>query len=249
MLLGSSVCLGGTIDPSVSDDKYIAYGDQHECVVPIFGKCGCSEAEKGHSFAASAVVISKRWVVTAAHVVNGTSNVKVRVRGREHAMKRVLINKHFREDKVGLYDIAMCESEDDMDLDFYPELYVGKDEKGKVASICGYGMTGTFGTGAKSSDKKKRAGSNMVDECHRHVIACSISPANKTEMEFLIASGDSGGGLFIDQKLAGINSFVAAVDGSPNSDYGDESNHTRVSLFVPWIKANMRGEESSGEVE
>ena len=61
-------------------------------------------------------------------------------------------------------------------------------------------------------------------------------------MEFLIASGDSGGGMFINGKLAGINSFVTAADGTTNSDYGDECCHTRISIFAKWIKDHIDDE-------
>jgi hypothetical protein len=46
--------------------------------------------------------------------------------------------------------------------------------------------------------------------------------------------------LFIENKLAGINSFVAADDGKPNSNYGDESGHTRMSLYYNWILEQMK---------
>lgn len=239
-----SVCQAGTIDPRVPDSKYVEYGEQHECVVPIYGDCECEEGGgKPHKFAASAVVVSPRWVVTAAHVVKGTTGVRVKVRGREFVMKRVVVNKHFDPDKIGLYDIAMCNSEEDMELPFYPKLYEEKDEEGKVVSMCGYGVTGTFGSGSVRSDNKKRAGSNVVDRIENHVVVCSAGGKRQTSMEFMISHGDSGGGLFIEQRLAGINSFVSAVDGKPNSDYGDECHHTRVSIFTTWIKGNIDGEE------
>jgi hypothetical protein len=62
----------------------------------------------------------------------------------------------------------------------------------------------------------------------------------KTSLEFLIASGDSGGGLFIDGKLAGINSCIMAVNGSPKSDYRTESGHTRISINLDWILENTK---------
>jgi hypothetical protein len=248
VLLAAGACFAGTRDPSVPDEKYVEYGEKHECVVPIYGDCECGNG-RPHQFAASAVVISPRWVVTAAHVVKDKSGVKVRVKGREFSMRKVVINKRFREEILGLYDIAMCESEEDMDLGFYPKLYEGRDESGRVASICGYGLAGTFSTGAYLSDNKKRAGSNVVCRTEGHVMVCSATDPRKTNMEFLIAHGDSGGGLFIDQKLAGINSFVSAADGKPNSSYGDECHHTRISLFTPWIEACMKSEDLEDEVE
>jgi len=67
------------------------------------------------------------------------------------------------------------------------------------------------------------------------LLVCSLKGGKKTALEFLIANGDSGGGLFIDKKLAGINSCVMADDKSLNSNYNDWSGHTRVSLHKPWI--------------
>ena len=51
----------------------------------------------------------------------------------------------------------------------------------------------------------------------------------------LIGHGDSGGGLFIDKKLAGIHSCIYTGDGKLDSSYKDYSAHTRVSLHKPWI--------------
>lgn len=245
--LAVSVCQAGTRDPSVPDEKYLKYGEKHECVVPIYGNCECGNG-KPHQFAASAVVLSPRWVVTAAHVVKDKSSVKVKVGGEEFSMKRVVPHRLFKENVLGLYDIAMCESDADMELGFYPKMYEDSDETGKASSICGYGITGTFGTGAKISDGRKRAGSNVICRTEGHVMVCSATDPHRTNMEFMIAHGDSGGGLFIDQRLAGINSFVSAADKSPDSSYGDECHHTRVSLFVSWIEACMRGEDPDDEV-
>ena len=66
-------------------------------------------------------------------------------------------------------------------------------------------------------------------------IKYSVHTTDKTELEFLISPGDSGGGLFIDQKLAGIHSYVYATDGKSDSDYGDVGCSTRVSDYIEWI--------------
>lgn len=236
-----SVSHAGTTDPSVPDDKYRKYGDQHECVVKIKGKCWCKKQdEKEHEFSASAVVIHPHWVLTAAHVVDNTKDVSINVRGKDLPMKKVVVKKEFEENNLGFNDIAICYCEEDIGLDFYPDLYEGRDEVGKVVGICGYGMHGTFSTGAVKSDGSKRAGANIIDGVERNCLICSNVGGKKTNMDFLIASGDSGGGLFIDGKLAGINSFVMATDGKSNSDYGDECAHTRISEYIEWIKEQMK---------
>lgn len=237
----ASSCFAGTISPSAKDKDHLSYGQEHECVVKIYGDCTCELAGgKSHKFIASAVVISPRWIVTAAHVAKEAKNVKVMVRDKEYEIPRLVISEGFDLDKVGMNDIALGQSDVDMELDFYPDLYESDDEVGKIASICGFGTTGTFRTGATKTDGQKRAGSNVIDRAENHVLVCSVSNGPRTTLEFMISHGDSGGGLFIENKLAGINSFVSAVDGKPDSGYGDECNHTRVSLFVGWIKQNIR---------
>lgn len=236
----SCIAESGTRDSLVPDEKYLSYGEKHKCVVPIYGQCNCDETKTPHSFSASAVVIRPQWVITAAHVVKGKNDVMIKVGTKDIKIKRVIVNENFEESKLGMYDIALCESEDDIGFVSYPELYKKKDEQGKIASICGYGVTGTFGTGATSTDGRKRAGANMIERMENHVMICvKESNKRKTNMDFLISHGDSGGGLFIDQKLAGVNSFVTASDGKPDSSYGDESGHTRVSLFVDWIHSTI----------
>ena len=103
--------------------------------------------------------------------------------------------------------------------------------------MAGLGFTGTFNTGIERADGKKRAGSNFIDRIERKILICSPSKRNEkiTELEYLIGSGDSGGGLFISNKLAGINSCVISSDKKTDSSYGDRSGHTRISVFKDWI--------------
>lgn len=238
-----SVARAGTIDPSVSDAKYLSYGQKYTCVAPINGECGCGKEKEKHRFHASCVIFKPRWALTAAHVVNNNSDVQIIVGGKTFRVKKVIVKKEFKDEVLGSNDIALCQSEEDFELDFYPELYKDTDEVGKVSGICGYGITGTFSTGATRSDGKKRAGSNIVERVDSQCLICVNRGGRRTELEFMISSGDSGGGLFIDGKLAGINSFVMATDGSPNSNYGDECAHTRISAYVQWIEEQMAQNE------
>lgn len=238
VVLATSFSLAGTIDPVVSESRHVEYGKKFVHVVKIKGVCHCKKREAAHDFHASAVVISPKWIVTAAHVVSSSDEVRIVIGEREYKISRIKIHEDFKEDKVGYNDIALGESEEDFGMDFYPELYSDRDEAGKVVSMSGYGMTGTFRTGAVKSTETKLAGSNIVERIERNCLVCTNVGGVKTELEFMIASGDSGGGLFLDGKLAGINSFVMADDGKPNSDYGDECAHTRVSSYVDWIKSN-----------
>jgi hypothetical protein len=232
-----SVCssYAGTIDPYISDNEYVKYAQDFNYV----GKL-CGTYIDGSKFCASGVAIDDHHILTAAHVVKDSKSCFIYFDDKEFCLTDVTIHKDF-DTKFGVADIAIAYSKTPFGLKFYPPLYSDTDEIGKTCSISGYGITGTFKTGAFFSDQKKRAGSNVIDNIQDDILICSPSTTSdktRTSLEFMIASGDSGGGLFIGEKLAGINSCVMAIDRSPKSKYNEESGHTRIQKFIPWIKEN-----------
>ena len=74
VILSFTICKGGTIDPSVPDEKYKNYGSKFKCVLKIIGTCNCEEK---HTFNASAVAISPNWALTAAHVVKNSTKKSI----------------------------------------------------------------------------------------------------------------------------------------------------------------------------
>jgi len=228
----------GTIDPSVDDSVYIKHANNFKCV----GKL-CGTYSDNTFFCASAVAISDNIIITAAHVVKNATKCFITINDKKICVQKFVYKKEFDINNFGENDIAIGFCDEPIGLDEYPELYDTDDEENKQCDIVGFGMTGTFLTGVLKSDDFKRAGSNTIDNTFKDTIVCSPSKKtddNYTDKEFLIASGDSGGGLFIDSKLAGINSMVMAKDKNPNSSYTDESCHTRISLYKEWIKQNIK---------
>lgn len=233
------VAESGTIDPNVPDNKYIEYAKNFHYIVRIGGI-----ENDGSQFAASAVIIDKKHILTAAHVVEKCKSCWIILDDKKINITEIIYHQDFDRDKFGFADIAIGKSKEDLILNFYPELYSESDEVGKVCCISGFGLTGNFNKGATHSDGLRRAGSNVIEDIYNDLLICSPSKGssdNKTELEFLIGSGDSGGGLFIDGKLAGINSCVMCEPGnSPNSSYGDDGGHTRISKYIDWIRKNTR---------
>jgi len=230
-----STISAGTIDPSTPQQKYLEYGKKFRCIARL-----CGKDRAGTTYCASAVAIKPNWFLTAAHVVKDIETCHITIENREKiCVDKIYCHNKFDDNIFGYNDIALGYVAQGLDLDFYPELYTDKDETGKICSMSGYGLTGTFLTGSKDSDSNRRAGSNIIDGIQKQLLICTPSKShqNSTELEFLIASGDSGGGLFIDSKLAGINSCVIAADRKPDSSYTDESGHTRVSEHTEWIKS------------
>lgn len=229
----------GTIDPSVSDSKYLEYGQKHKCVLPIIGV-----SEDNKPYKASCVVIKNNWIITAAHVIKSTTKNFVIFNNDNIEVEIAAYHTDYQDKVFGMHDIAVARLSKNINLDFYPELYDTQDEVGKINSQAGFGFTGTFATGAYKYDAKIRAGSNIVDSIEKTMLVCS-NTGKKTQLEFLISSGDSGGGLFIDKKLAGIHSCIWSTDGTLNSDYGDVSGHTRVSVYIKWINDTISSIEKS----
>lgn len=235
-LISSISSLAGTISPNGDDEKHLEYGSKFHSVL---GLCGIDNDDK--LFCGSAVAIHPEWVLTAAHVVHNSKHCGVNIGDNSVILiDKIIIHKDFNGD-FGKADIALCKLTKKLDLTFYPKLYNNDDELGKICSIAGYGLTGNFNTGAIKSDEKKRAGSNIIDKLDQDLLICTPSKPNenKTALEYIICSGDSGGGLFIGNELAGINSCVIASDKIPDSTYNDEAGHTRISKFVDWIEENL----------
>lgn len=231
------IVYGGTRDPNISDDKYIEYGKQFEAIGKITGTY-----KDKTLYAASAVAINSHYILTAAHVVKNSESCYFELENKKVYIKKIIIHEDF-EKKDDKADIALGFIEEDLNMGFYPELYKTKDEVNKIASICGYGFYGTFLTGPLYFDHNKRAGLNTIDYVDGNLLICSPSQLNDnkiTKLEFLICVGDSGGGLFIDKKLAGINSCIMKYGGSPDSKYGTESGHTRISDYIDWIELNTK---------
>ena len=244
LLLMSGTVFGGTRDPKIADQHYVEYGKKFKSVVRIraVGKAG----EKHY---ASAVLIKPHWALTAGHILHETTAPHILMDNdtRQLPLQTVIIHKGFTEDPIkGFPDLAVVYSAQDFGLDFYTPLYKQKDEEGKVATLAGCGLNGTFETGHAFSDVLRRAGSNRVERASDSVLFCTPSrdaSDGKTSMEFLIAPGDSGGGLFIGNELAGIHSFISRPGSAPNSKYGEESGHTRISLYADWVESQIAEHE------
>lgn len=237
--------VAGTIDPKVPDSKYLSYGQRHKCVALIGGDMP-SEGSTAR-FKASAVVVRPNIVITAAHVIDGGKNMQITLDKQKSNVISVIHLKKWKRENVGPYDIAICLLDKDIKLDFYPKLYSKSDEIGKLCSISGYGITGTHKSGAIKKDYKKRAGSNIIDnKLFNGMLVCSLSSGPRTTLEFLISHGDSGGGLFIDGKLAGINSSITCRKGAKlNSSYNNQSCHTRISTHKDWLEKAIKALEEA----
>lgn len=239
-MLAAALSLAGTVSPGVPDERHVEHGRQFRSVARLYCKTNGSVVVRD----GSCVLISPRVAVTAAHVVFGADSWEIIVDdGTRHDVISIVVHEDYERGNFGRGDIALCISEDSFGLDAYPRLRGDAGEAGKVADIVGYGMCGTFRDGRTKSDGLRRAGRNVIDSVQDGYLTCS---AGDGDLEFLISPGDSGGGLFIDGELAGVNSFLSATGTSPPKGvYGDESGHTRISDYKSWIEKEARCAEGN----
>ena len=211
------------------------------------------------------------WVLTAAHVVDKSTYMIFSLDGVQNPDAQVYqaTEWYAHPDWTGRVsdgsDIGLVKFNTSIEVE--PAMYAVSDYEplspGATVTSVGFGMTGTGVTGAVEYDGNKRAGQNIVDyidtlsnvffsdfdapggleEQYEYDGTVDVDPY-PLDLEFLIASGDSGGGVFDDQGvLVGINSFLwAPTDNQPDADYGDLSGHTLVSAFADWIYGVIAGD-------
>jgi hypothetical protein len=243
----------GTIDPNTPDSKYVEFGKQFPSVVKIHAETHVPELTINGILVktdkdgppikvmhnASAVIIQPHWILTAAHVVEGATVQYVEHNGEKFPLAAMILHPQYTTDIFGHYDLALGYSPKDFRLEFYTPLYNDSDEVAKTVTIAGFGWHGTFVTGGQHYDGRKRAGSNRIAEIDRGALVVDADGPSRTALEFLICPGDSGGGLFIGDKLAGINSFLMATDKKPDGTRTDKAAFTRVSLYTAWVQQEI----------
>lgn len=252
----------GTIRDDVNPQAYLDLG-----VSSTFAAVGRVDgATRSSHYLASGTLIAPDWVLTAAHVVKGATSLSFTLGGTTYSATSWVANSNFNSGNLGAgNDIGLIHLGSPVSGVAPATLYTGSAEMNAIGTSVGYGMTGTGVTGyvVDWSNIQKRAGQNTVDAFYPvrrgtpNVILMDFDrpgvPAESSygsavplDLEYLIAPGDSGGGLFAEfggiTQLIGVHSFGwGKLDGNPDSDYGDVSGDTRVSVFNSWISGAMTG--------
>jgi len=237
------VACGGTIEDTIPDSRYREYGE-------TFAAYTCrlvGTNTDGHTQVGTCTLISPHWALTAAHVVQDYTECGVWTAVGYHRVDRVFVYRDYTG-TFAEHDIALVHVVRPFDLSWYPPLTDGSEQLGDVCTAAGYGVTGRLSSGFSRGDNEIRAGTMRLTAREKSVWVCEIRRGG-SPLPFCIAPGDSGGPLWgraADGRtvLIGVNSYTAKVGKPPvRSQVGEESGHTRVAIYLPWIR------EVAGELD
>ena len=212
---------------------------------------------------ASGVYLRDNWVLTAAHVAAGSSNFSFVINGAAYTSSEVHVYGGWTGNVSLGGDLALIKLAEDEVTAQTSLIYSGTTANllDEVFYLSGYGKTGTGGSGATGAGGVLHAGENLVEKAggsvpffnayHSSILFYDFDDptapndgypwsANSAEpYEYMVASGDSGGGGFVlegsEFVLAGINSFIVSADGEPDSDYGDIGALICLAEYRDWM--------------
>ncbi|MCD8485467.1 MAG: trypsin-like serine protease [Desertifilum sp.] len=252
----NAIAQAGTIRHDRADAEYLD-------LATLFPSVGYLRARNdGGGWTCSGTLIDASYVLTAAHCVESPEGYLTQgsfsVGGSRYGIAGVTAHEGWFSSNRQLLsgtDIAILLLDRAVANVNPAELFRGTNEHLQLGTYVGYGLTGNGLTGSiPGSGGTKRAGQNMIavgGQLSRYgyndkLLVSNFSdprragqnPFNTAQpLEYQLSSGDSGGGLFINNQVAGVHSFISDRSGGKiDSNYGEFSASVRVSDHLNWIR-------------
>jgi len=209
---------GGSLHHKFKDNDYIAYAENMPIVKIIADDKFCS-----------GVPVSESAILTIKHAIEYQNNIQIFYNDLLLGIRNITYHKKEDLAIINLKDLINCN-----DIAYYEDVPL----IGKVCSIGGYGVKHENGK-RNNLDLVKRGGQNQIIWETDSYFECCMDDMNSVDLEFIPTIGDSGGPVFIDNKLVGLNKYVKSTDGLADSSYGDISGHIKLRKYVSWIQARL----------
>jgi Trypsin len=239
----------------VPDSSYLAPVDEFPPLVDL-------------PIAGQGTLITKQWVVTAAHAVYEHRPARVTINGKQRAVAPPVIHpafkgvpkpKEMRGDAAPLmrafaqmHDIALLRLATPVE-DVKPVgLYRGTDEIGKLVTMYGKGATGNGVTGEDPKSPMRgllRRARNRISGAENLWVTYTFDCGpNAPSLEGVMGNGDSGGPVLIGVggtcELAGVTSWRSwhgNLENLRRGVCGQTFYCSRISHYASWIDRVMAG--------
>jgi len=271
LLVVASLAPAGTVRHDVPDAQYTGLAGQSQ-----FDPVGrMNWTDSNGTFISSGTLITPQWMLTAGHTVDTTASSRTfTVGGSSYSASIAIAHPNWTGDLTAGFDIGLVRLDTPV-TNVTPASVFGlalpSAFVGAVGTSVGFGATGTGLTGINAPAGTKRAGQNVVDGAGLIAGSTTYSgnilfsdfdnpddpddnlftgSAVPLALEYLIAPGDSGGGLFFqdtngDWAVGAVHSFGLAFDGNLDSDFGDAMGSTAISPHWEWIQETIQQTEAS----
>lgn len=182
-LLGNNETEAIVIRHDIDDAQYQALGDRYTSSVAYAGGC-------------AATVISKYWLLTAAHCISGREShfFSALHAENDYRIEKLFLHPKFRKTDNEKYDIALIQMKDPIKNITPVKLYKKDKEKGMEVIFIGRGAFGNGRDGLIRSDFIQRGATNTVLSVSDQTIEFRFNEPDKaTSLEGISSRRDSGG--------------------------------------------------------
>lgn len=246
----TALAVAGSFARPAAEPQHLDLADH-----PAFASVGMVTGTRpnGTRYLGSGTLINPYTLVTAAHVVDRAGQLTFDLGSRSYTAQRWVTHPKWHGGNFNTgHDLALVRLTEPVSDVAPAAVRYRPNERGRIVTLVGFGRGGTGSNPGTSPAGTKRAGQNRIDTYlgRRNQLMQSTfdRPGHGAlPLEYQPAPGDSGGGVFIGTRLAGVVSYLTASDGVTDADFGDSGNYIRLSQHRDLLRFGTRQLQQPGK--